>query len=85
MNNPLWVVKAVEAMEDYKLLLTFEKGEKRIFDFKPYLKYKINAPLKNPSFFKKVYADGTSVAWNDDLDFCPETLYEESVPYYKVN
>ena len=53
MNNPAWVVKAVEAMEDYKLLLTFEKGEKKIFDFKPYLKYKINAPLKNPSFFKK--------------------------------
>lgn len=53
MNNPAWVVKAVETMEDYKLLLTFEKGEKRIFDFKPYLKYKINAPLKNPSLKKK--------------------------------
>ncbi len=81
MNNPNWVVKAVKPLTDYKLLITFEKGEKKVFDFKPYLKFKINEPLKNPAFFEKVYADGTSIAWSDDLDFCPETLYEKSVEY----
>lgn len=81
MNNPKWIVKSVKPLADYKLLLTFEYNEKKIFDFKPYLKYKINEPLKNPAFFEKVYADGTTIAWNDNLDFCPEALYEESVPY----
>lgn len=79
MNNPNWIVKTVKPLPDYKLLLTFEYGEKRVFDFKPYLNNKINEPLKNPAVFQKVYADGTSIAWSDDLDFCPETLYEESV------
>lgn len=81
MNNPCWIVKAVQPLPDYRLLITFEKGEKKVFDFKPYLKYKINEPLKNPAFFEKAYADGTTVAWNDSLDFCPETLYEESIAY----
>ncbi|WP_227762490.1 DUF2442 domain-containing protein [Zhaonella formicivorans] len=30
-------VKGVEPLNDYQLLLTFENGEKRIFDMKPYL------------------------------------------------
>ena len=75
--NPVWTVKSVKALPDFKLFITFEKGEKKIFDFKPYLKLKINEPLRNPAFFEKVYADGISIAWSDSLDFCPETLYEE--------
>lgn len=79
MSNPVWVVKSVKALPDFNLFITFESGEKKLFDFKPYLKFKINEPLKNPSVFEKVYADGTSIAWSDDLDFCPETLYEKGV------
>ena len=30
-------VKSVKPREDFSLLLTFENGEKRIFDLKPYL------------------------------------------------
>ncbi len=40
--NPVWTVKSVKALPDFKLFITFEKGEKKIFDFKPYLKFKIN-------------------------------------------
>lgn len=44
---------AVEPMEDYKLILTFRNGEKRVFDFLPMLDHKINKPLKNLRLFMK--------------------------------
>ena len=41
-----WAVMNVEPTTDYKLLLTFEGGKKRIFDFTPLLEDKINDLLK---------------------------------------
>lgn len=41
-----WQVMAVEPTKNYKLILTFKSGEKRIFDFLPMLDHKINNPLK---------------------------------------
>ncbi len=80
MSNPRWVVKSVTPLEDFRLLLTFEYGEKKVFDFKPYLKYQINAPLRNESVFRKVFVRAGSIAWSDTLDFAPECLYEDSEP-----
>lgn len=77
-NEPMWVVKNVETTPDYKLLLNFADGSKRIFDFKPLLNTKIFAPLKNPVLFKKIKLECGSIAWNDDLDIAPEYLYENS-------
>lgn len=46
-----WSVIDVEPTRDYKLILTFWKERKRIFDFRPLLDDKINEPLKNVDFF----------------------------------
>ena len=72
MSNPRWVVKSVMPLENFRLLLTFEYGEKKIFDFKPYLKYPLNAPLRNENVFRKVFVRAGSIAWRDMLDFAPE-------------
>ena len=40
-------VKSVQPQDDYCLLLTFENGEKRIFDVKPYLSKGIFSRLQN--------------------------------------
>ena len=39
--RPKWIVKSVEPLDDYKLLLTFEYGEKKVYDMKPLLSYKV--------------------------------------------
>ena len=41
----------VTPQENYILKLKFNNGEKRIFDVKPLLEYKVFHPLKNESFF----------------------------------
>lgn len=80
MANPIWCVEAVEPHEDYSMLLTFENGEKRIYDARPLLSKPICAALKNVHFFMMAKALYGTVVWSDDIDIAPEHLYECSVP-----
>lgn len=66
--------------DDYELLLTFNNGEKRKFDAHQLLGVKVFAPLKNVSFFKSVKVEFGTVVWPQDIDYCPDTLYAQSVP-----
>ena len=78
--NPCWVVKNVVPQEDYKLLLTFERGERKIFDCTPLLEYAINEKLKNRAFFMNASAMDGTVVWSNDIDIDPEYLYENATP-----
>ena len=69
----------VKVMDNYKLLLTFDNNEKRIFDVTPYLKYKQFEKLKNPNIFKTVKITGLSIEWMGEIDICPDELYNNSV------
>ena len=73
-------VKEVEPREEYKLLLTFENGEKKLFDCSNLLEYKINEPLKNKNFFCSAHVKYGTVVWNEKIDIAPEQLYEEGTP-----
>ncbi len=76
-----WTVKNVEPLKEYKILLTFEKDVKKIFDMKPYLKYPMYKPLENMALFNMVHTNGETVVWNDEIDIAPETLYEKGLDY----
>jgi len=67
-------------MEDYHLYLKFTNGDHRIFDARPLLSYEVFEPLKNKDFFHLVKVAYGSVLWPNDIDYCPDTLYEESKP-----
>ena len=71
-------VKDVKPLEDYKLLLVFENGEKKIFDVKPYLETGKFRELKNKTLFNSVKVCFDSIEWDNHLDFDPEILYEKS-------
>ena len=73
----------VKPNEDYTLTVTFDNGEVKIFDIKPYLDKGIFRALKNPVYFKTVTVIAGTVSWNDKQDFCPDTVYLESVPENK--
>ena len=47
-------VKEVKPIENYKLILTFENNEVRLFDMIPYLDKGIFKELKNENIFKAV-------------------------------
>ena len=70
----------VTPIEDYRLVLTFGGGEKRLYDFKPNLSHKFYAPLSNVKMFNKVSAVDGEIEWVSGQDFCPHTLYDGSEP-----
>jgi len=73
-------VRSVRPQDDYLLLLTFENGEKRIFDLKPYLNKGVFTRLKSPALFKTARAVSGSVEWQGEIDLSYDTLYLSSTP-----
>jgi hypothetical protein len=73
-------VKAVKPNSDYTLTVTFTNGEIRIFDVRPYLHKGIFQELQDKRYFNSVRPFLGSIQWKDGQDFCPDTLYLESVP-----
>ncbi|HBN85070.1 MAG TPA: DUF2442 domain-containing protein [Clostridiales bacterium] len=68
----------VKPLEDYKLLVTFNNNETRVFDVKPYLDFKPFEQLRNKEIFKTVRVGGLSVEWVTGQDVCPDELYYNS-------
>ena len=73
-------VYSVEAVADYGLLLTFNSGERRHFDMRPYLQYPVFRRLEKPAYFLLARVDYGTVVWPGDIDIAPETLYDRSIP-----
>lgn len=69
----------VKPLEGYKLHLTFENREERIFDVSPYLSIGKFAELRDVSLFNTVEVKFDSIEWANRLDLDPEMLYQESV------
>jgi hypothetical protein len=77
-------VTKVKPVKNFQLELTFSDGEMRVFDMKPYLNTGLFVQLKNEAMFASVICAMGSIQWQNGLDLCPDTLYEESVPYNKT-
>lgn len=72
-------VQQVKSGADYTLLLTFENGEKRCFDMKPYLETGVFQELKELSKFNKVRVSFDTIEWENEIDLDPEILYNYSI------
>jgi hypothetical protein len=77
-------VKAVKPNPDYTITLVFTNGEVKRFDVKPYLNIGIFQELKDRSIFNSVKPFLGSVQWENGQDFCPDTLYMDSIPETRV-
>ncbi len=73
-------VKKVEPQTDYSLILTFENGERKRFDMKPYLDTGIFRKLRNAEIFGSARVSFNTVTWGEDIDFDPEVFYEDGSP-----
>ena len=84
----------VIANNDFTLTLTFDNGEKSLYDVAPLLKkgtvFETFAEIEN---FRRVYIDGqhciawdidptidSEKVWNNKVDLCPDGCYINSVP-----
>ena len=68
------VVQA-QALPNYELLVTFADGAKRYFSMQPYLQYPAYQAIQPPQKFALAHVANGTVAWNDDIDISPDTLY----------
>jgi hypothetical protein len=73
-------VVSVQAQSDYKLLLEFENGEKRIFDMSGLIDKKPFKKLKSSSLFQQASVAYGTVIWPGNIDIAPETLWDCSDP-----
>ncbi|MDQ7091240.1 MAG: DUF2442 domain-containing protein [Methylococcales bacterium] len=72
-------VKSVKPLSDYQLLLEFTNDEVGIYDCKYLLDFGVFKELQDVNYFNQVRVVGGSVAWVDEQDICPDTLYLESI------
>ena len=71
-------VNKVKPLKDYKLKLTFENKEIKIFDVKPYLDTGLFKTLADVNIFKMVKISCDTIKWPNGIDLDPEVLYEKS-------
>lgn len=68
------VVK-VKAYQETKLEVEFTNGAIRLFDVKPLLQYPAFSKLRDITLFTKAQVQNGTVAWNEEIDISPDTLY----------
>lgn len=72
------IAKKVIPKENYILDITFNNGERKMFDVKPYIQGEWYGKLKDIEYFRNVALDCFTVVWPDGQDICPDELYENS-------
>ncbi|MEX0967386.1 MAG: DUF2442 domain-containing protein [Bacteroidia bacterium] len=80
----MYLYHRCSTQEEYQLLLTFNNGEKRLFDVSPYFNMGIFKEQKDLSLFKTVRVSFDTIQWANEADFDPEILYEKSLPYTSI-
>lgn len=68
----------VNILNNYELEILFDNGKKKIFDVKPYFKFKLFNDLKKDNLFDTVKIEGLSIEWANGADICPNELYNNS-------
>jgi hypothetical protein len=68
----------VKPIEQYRLIITFDNNERRLFDVSPYLSDSFFAPLSNPAIFMTAKVNPLTVEWAGGIDICPDELYYNS-------
>ena len=70
-------VTSFEIIENYKVKIVFNNGEKRFFDFKTLLNKPAFLPLNDMEVFKSVTVEHGIPTWNNgNTDISPDYLYK---------
>jgi len=70
-------VLSVKPISGYQLNVVFDDGISGMIDLTEYIGNGIFAPLKDKQTFNKVYTNGYSIAWSDELEIDALAVYAE--------
>jgi hypothetical protein len=75
-TGPLVRVRSAEPADGFKVLLTFDNGERREIDLEPYLVGPVFEPVRNdPAMFRSMKIRGNTIAWDNGADIDPDVLF----------
>ena len=66
----------VDYIRDYKLLVTFSDGNRKIVNLEPYLKGEVFGELLDKEKFVQYGLTRVTIEWANGADLAPEFLYE---------
>ena len=72
--------KTVKPLEDYRLVVTFDNGETRLYDMSVMIAKPFYRKLRNKHLFKAVKVSDITLEWATGEDICPNELYSNSKP-----
>jgi hypothetical protein len=76
-----WEVVEVMPEPDSCLFVRFKDGLTGRLRFRPEELTGVLAPLREASFFNRVFIDQGAVAWPGDIDLAPDAMYRQIVSY----
>ena len=67
----------IKPLANYTLWLKYDDGTVGEVDLTEFTEKGVFKKIKDKTFFKQVYIDKETdaVAWNEDLDLCPDSLF----------
>lgn len=68
-------VTEVTPAEEYRLLVSFENGERGILDMQPFLDFGVLRNLKEREVFRQVRVSFDTIEWPGGIDLDPEFVY----------
>ena len=81
MPGPVVRVKSVEALEKFRVRITFQNEVQKEIDLEKFLRGEIFAPIrKDPEIFRSVKVIGGTVGWDNGADIDPDVLYYDLKP-----
>jgi hypothetical protein len=80
--SKLYDIVNAEYISDYKIVFTFENGEKKLVNLENMLWGEVFEPLKDRELFKqfKVNKEYGTIVWPNGADVAPDGMYEIGIP-----
>ena len=73
-------VISVQALQDFKLLVEFETGERCKFDVEPLLEFPVYQRLLKAGYFASARVENGTVVWDEQCDLSPDSIYLQGEP-----
>ena len=72
-------VRKVTPLPGYRLEIVFSNNEQGLYDCSRLLDFGVFQELRDVTYFNKVMVCDGTVAWPNDQDICPDTIYIDAV------